>query len=433
MVTKPAKTLKRVQSAIDAIKRGGRTLKKLKPVLSDMGTLRARHLARRTSTGVELVLADKIDFVNPVHWDTLANQSVFLSRDYLIVVENHAPDNLINRYAVAYVEGQVVAIMVFQRVKISGNQLRTGTRQRLLDKPLAKLQQHLLVCGNLLVWGERALAFAPGFDRALLWQSVGEALYRLRRSDKLLGESNLALIKDFDAVADPVAPDALRLLGYRSVETEPDMVLSVQPSWRHFDDYLTSLTSSYRSAAKRLLKDCAAQGVNFRVIDSAEMTKRQDELAALYAQVHQAQGLRLVALTAGYLPAMAAALGSQFVCRVAERDGQFLGFITNVKDGNTAIGYYVGYEREANAQAPIYLALLQFTIEEAIAFGATRLSLGRTALEPKSKMGCKPEPLFCAVRHRVSALNWVVSAITRTTEPDTAPERNPFKTQGSAP
>jgi hypothetical protein len=130
---------------------------------------------------------------------------------------------------------------------------------------------------------------------------------------------------------------------------------------------------------------------------------------------------------------MAAALGPHFVCRVAQRDGQLLGFVTNVKDGDTAIGYYVGYEREANAHAPIYLALLQLTIEEAIAFGATRLSLGRTALEPKSKMGCKPEPLFCAIRHRVSALNWVVSAITRTTEPDTPPERNPFKTQGSAP
>jgi hypothetical protein len=433
MVTKPAKTLKRVQSAIDAIKRGGRTLKKLKPVLSDVGTLKARHVARRTSTGVELVLADKIDFVNPAHWDALANQSVFLSRHYLTVLENHSPKNLINRYAVAYVEGQAVAIMVFQRIKISGDQLRTGARQRLLDKPLAKLQQHLLVCGNLLVWGERAVAFAQGFDRSLLWQSVGEALYRLRRSDKLLGESNLALIKDFNATADPAAADALRLLGYRNVETEPDMVLSLQPSWRHFDDYLASLTSSYRSAAKRLLKDCMAQGISFRLIDAAEMAERQDELAALYAQVHQAQGLRLVTLTPSYLPAMAAALGPHFVCRVAQRDGQLLGFVTNVKDGDTAIGYYVGYEREANAHAPIYLALLQFTIEEAIAFGATRLSLGRTALEPKSKMGCKPEPLFCAIRHRVSALNWVVSAITRTTEPDTPPERNPFKTQSSAP
>jgi hypothetical protein len=71
--------------------------------------------------------------------------------------------------------------------------------------------------------------------------------------------------------------------------------------------------------------------------------------------------------------------------------------------------------------------LLQSTIVDTIGFGTQRLSLGRTALEPKSKMGCKPEPLACAVRHRVSALNWVVSALTRSADPDAPPARNPFK------
>jgi hypothetical protein len=82
---------------------------------------------------------------------------------------------------------------------------------------------------------------------------------------------------------------------------------------------------------------------------------------------------------------------------------------------------------ETNALAPVYLALLQSTVEDAIAFGARRLSLGRTALEPKAKMGCKPEALACAVRHRVSALNLLVSALTRTAAHDEPPPRNPFK------
>ena len=43
-------------------------------------------------------------------------------------------------------------------------------------------------------------------------------------------------------------------------------------------------------------------------------------------------------------------------------------------------------------------------------------------------MGAKPEPLSCAVRHRVSALNWITTALTRTAEHDEPPERSPFKT-----
>lgn len=425
---KPKKPLR--QSALAALKRTGSTLKKLKPTPNSIGTLAARRVARRRSTGLQFALADRVDFLNPTHWDSLAEQTVFLSRDYLRVLEQHAPDNLRTRYAMAYDDGRPVAIMLFQRVKVSGDRLRKHGSKRLLDKPIAKLEEHLLVCGNLLVWGARSVAFAPDVDRSQLWNAVAESLYRLRRADKLLGESNLAMIKDFDA-NDTEAVDVLRLLGYRSVETEPDMVLSLKPAWKHFDDYLANLTSSYRSAAKRLPKDCAAENITFRLVDAAEMTARQVELQGLYDQVHQAQGLRLASLTPGYLGAMAHALGDRFVCRVAERDGRWLGFITSVKDGDTAIGYYVGYDREANAQAPIYLALLQSTIEDAIGFGATRLSLGRTALEPKSKMGCKPEPLACAVRHRVSALNWAISALTRTADPDAPPERSPFKTGGA--
>ncbi len=399
-----------------------------------LATLGSKHRARRSPSGLDFVLADRIGFVNPAHWDALARQTVFLSRDYLAVLEQQAPANVEPRYALAYAEGEPVAAMLFQRVLVGGDRLRKPqARKSLIDKPVARLQERLLVCGNLLVWGARGVAFAPEVDAAQLWHGVGEAMYRLRRGDKLLGESDIALVKDFRGEA-PVVRDALRLLGYRSVDTEPDMVLTLAPGWRSFDDYLASLTSGYRSSARKLLKDCAAAGITLRCIDAAEMAVRQQALHALYQQVHQAQGLRLASLQPGYLPAMAQALGAQrFACRVAERDGQLLGFVTAVNDGDTTLGYYIGYDREANAAAPIYLALLQSTIEDALRFGARRLSLGRTALEPKARMGCKPEPLACAARHRVSAVNGLVSALTRTATHDEPPERSPFKGAASRP
>ncbi|MET0333299.1 MAG: GNAT family N-acetyltransferase [Rhizobacter sp.] len=419
-------SLKQLQGALDSIKRTGKTLKKLKPTVASPATLKKRHAARRQVSGLHFALADRIDALNPLHWDALAAQTVFLSRDYLRVLEQHAPDNVQPRYVLALDEGRPVAAMLFQRVNVTGDRLRKPSSKRLIDKPLAGLQEHLLVCGNLLVWGARAVAFAPDVDEAQLWHGVGEALYRLRRADKLLGETDVVMVKDYIADNEPTR-ESLRLLGYRSVETEPDMVLTLQPGWKTYEDYLASLTSGYRSSAKKLRKDCSAAGITLRTADATEMAARQHELHALYEQVHQGQGLRLATLTPGYLAAMAQALGSRFVCRVAEREGQLLGFVTSVDDGDTALGYYIGYDKAANGDAPIYLTLLQSTVEDAIVFGARRLSLGRTALEPKAKMGCKPEALACAVRHRVSALNWIVSALTRTASHDEPPERSPFK------
>jgi len=425
---KPTKPLKGKLTALnEKLRRTGKTLKKLKPTLESVDTIKQRRIARRRASGLQFVLADRIDFLNAAHWDTLSPASVFLSREYLRVLETHGPDNVQPRYVMAYSEGRPVAIMLFQRVRVTGDRLRKPGSRKLIDKPLARLDEHLLVCGNLLVWGARAYAFAPDADARLLWHGVGEAMYRLRRADKLLGESDLAMVKDF-AAADEVAKDSLRLLGYRHVETDPDMVLTLQPTWKTWEDYLSSLTSSYRSAAKRLDKDCTAAGIVLRVASAAEMHAREREMQDLYHQVHEAQGLRLASLAPAYLATMAEALGPErFVCRVAERDGRLLGFITTVRDGDTAVGYYVGYDRAANADAPIYLALLQSTIADAIGFGVRRLSLGRTALEPKAKMGCKPEPMACAVRHRVSALNWITTALTRTASHDEPPERSPFK------
>ena len=425
-----ASVKKPLQKIVTAIKKTGRVIQQLRPTpvspKEALAQLKSRHQARRSTSGLQLALADHIDALNPSHWDLLATQTVFLSRDYLRTLQLHGPSNVQPRYALAYLNGEPVAAMLFQRVAVTGDKLRKPGTPRLSDKPMARFQEHLLICGNLLVWGPRSVAFASGIDEATLWHGVGEAMYRLRRADKLAGESDVVMVKDFAGDSN-LARDALRLLGYRSVDTEPDMVLRLKPNWRTMDDYLASLTSGYRSNAKKLLKDCAAAGITLRTVSAAEMNERCDELHALYEQVHMAQGLRLATLSPSYLPAMAQALGNRFVCRVAERQGQWLGFVTSVNDGPTTLGYYIGYDRIANNEAPIYLTLLQSTVEDAIGFGAQQLSLGRTALEPKAKLGCKPQALACGVRHRVAGLNWMVSALTRTATQDEPPERSPFK------
>jgi predicted N-acyltransferase len=390
-----------------------------------------RRRARRAPSGYELVLADKIDFVNPQCWDELAAQTVFLSRDYLRIVENFSPSNVVMRYALAFQNGKPVCAMVLQRIGVSGDRLR---KKRLTEslggKALEQLDEQLLVCGNVLIWGQRSIAFDPNADPATIWAAVGEAIYRLRRADKLMGEMNLIMVKDF-AGSDRAAQEQLRTLGYRSVETEPDMVLSIRPTWKTPDDYLMSLTSSYRSNVKKLQKDCVAAGVSFLLFSPAQMQEQASQLHELYLQVHEGQGLRLATLNPLYLPAMALVLGERFRCRVAQRDGKLVGFTTVVLDNDTAIGYYIGYDKTSNEQAPIYLTLLRSCIDDAIEMGAKQVSLGRTALEPKAKMGCLPVPIACAVKHRVSLINPLLSAVTRHVNHDEPPTRSPFKTGAS--
>jgi predicted N-acyltransferase len=191
---------------------------------------------------------------------------------------------------------------------------------------------------------------------------------------------------------------------------------------------MASLTSKYRKQAKQIEKEVASAGCTVEDINSEEVARNADQIHALYLQTHKNARLRLVTLPVAFLPTLAESLGDDMLFTVLKKRGALLGFVTTVKDGETAVGYYIGFDRKANAEFPIYFRLLQSVIGHSIVLGCKRLSLGRTALEPKARLGARPEPMRVWIRHRIPMLNLVVSGLLHTiSDHEEPPERNPFK------
>jgi hypothetical protein len=282
----------------------------------------------------------------------------------------------------------------------------------------------MLVAGNLLSWGFHGVAFAPGEEPAQLWPGVAEALYRIRRAERLGGETNFVMVKDL--TARQTGLEALRRFSYRPLDTEPNMVLNIDPLWNSYDDYLAALDAKYRRNAKDQAKKLVAAGCTVEPLD--DLAPHAGRLHQLYLSVHGNASIRLVTLPETYLPALACAAAGNFRCTVVRRDSQLLGFVTSLRDGDTAVAYYIGFDREAAATGlPIYLRLLHATVADAIAWRCKSLSLGRTALEPKAALGAKPEPMSVWLRHRIPALNWALRGLLGAVPHAEAPERNPFK------
>ena len=400
-------------------------IKPIKKLTRKARDLRDSHRIRHTPTGLGFALSDSVNYLDVARWDTLtANNSLFLSRRYLQVLEESGPENLCQRYAMIFRGRDAVAVVAAQGIEISAAQLRKSPRQEKRSSALERVHERMLVCGNVLSWGMHGVAFAPGEDRASLWPAVAEALYRLRRADKLSGDTDLVMIKD---VSDEHMSEtaALSKFSYRPLETDPNMELEISPSWRSFDDYLASLNSKYRKTCRQIEKDVIAAGCTIEEL--TDVSAHADTLHQLYLQTHRNARLRLVTLRPSFLPALADRLGDDMRWTVIKREGEMLGFVNIVRDGDTAVGYYIGFDRAANEQFPIYFRLLQAVVEDAIKFGCKRLSLGRTALEPKARLGARPAPMRVWIRHRIPALNILVRALLHTVSHDEAPERNPFK------
>jgi hypothetical protein len=391
---------------------------------------RADHAERHRPSGFAFALADSVAMLNPAHWDALtAGASVYLSRRYLAVLEGARPGNLRPHAAIVYRDAQPVVAVAAQSVDLRGDDLPKPTASAALRKALAKVEDRILVCGNLLSWGPHGVAFAAGEDPGALWPGVAEALYRMRRADKLLGETGLVWVKDLTPEVEASA-GALGRFSYKGFDTEPNMVLTIPPAWASFEDYLKDLRGGYRSGVKKVRKDFEAGGFSLEPLDAAGVAREAGTIHGLYHQVHDGQKFRLASLHPDFIPRLAAEFGADFRTHLArDAAGRAVGFITTLKDGEGAVGYYIGFDKAAAASgAPIYLRLLQQTIEDAILLKAAWLSLGRTALQPKAQLGAQPVPIRCHLRHRLPVANALVRALLNLMpEPNQAPERNAFK------
>src|SRR4030095_10301361 len=116
---------------------------------------------------------------------------------------------------------------------------------------------------------------------------------------------------------------------------------------------------------------------------------------------------------------LARRLGDRFICTVVRRESRILGFVTTLIDGDTALAYVVGHDVQENRELPIYLRLLQTAIEDGIRRGCKRVTYGRTALEPKARLGAVAVPLTVYGRHKSPIIGPLVSPIL----PQMAPAR----------
>ncbi len=403
---------------------------------------RAARKALRAPTALDFAVSSRIALLEPALWDAAAaSGGLFLSRGYFTMLEQVLPANLSPRYALVTARegGQTlpVAAIHMKIAQLSAAQLRPRRegRGRLLDpvkdRLSERLQQRVLACGNLLSYGQHGVAIAAGIDPATAWHAVAEVLYRVRHAEKLAGGAQFSLIKDLCG-GHAGAARVLEGLDYRWVETEPNMVLALDPAWRSYEDYLASLASKYRSGIRNaVFKPIDAAGCTVDVLaDPAPVAER---LHQLYLDVHDNAAVRPFTLPVDYFPALLRFAGARGRLSVLRRpaDRAILGFLVSLADGDTGYAYHIGFDREASKDLPVYLRLLHAGIADGVALGVKRISYGRTALEPKAALGAKPEPYGVLIRHRQPVVNSLIKRLLEGIEHAEPPERNPFKQSAS--
>ena len=387
----------------------------------------------------DITIYDRIS-QTPAAWDTLvAGKSLFLSRDYLRVLEAHGPANVSARYAVVTRNQSPLVAVAAHRVPVNDKLLAVRDRtefnaaQRpfggLLDNSLTWLRnqclaaagRQILFCGHPFSCGLHGIAFAEGEDPELLWPAALDALHRIQQAD---GQAAFIVVKDFVGNG-TCHRRPLLSRRFARLRVEPSMDLRTSPSWRAHADYLDSLNAKYRKAAR---KTCAAIERYGAVVESlADLRAEQTRLCDLHTQVERHAQVRFGVFRPSYLPTLADMLGpTRFRCSLIRKQGCVMGFSMVLKDGDTAVAHVVGFDYKANELAPVYLRLLHRVIEDGLSLGCRVIHFGRTALEPKARLGALPTDTEVWVKHSHPVINRVVGPLIRLVPQDNAPHREPF-------
>lgn len=365
----------------------------------------------------------------PTDWDDFAIQNIFLSQEYLAVLDKSAPANMTCHYIGFFENDALCGIAVSQFINL--NQLRSfGDRDKRVKSLLRNfifknLNSHVLFIGNNMLTGQNAFQFSEQISSSAAIVQLKIAADQLKSIFKKQGKPvHIVTFKDFDQREVPTLETTLK--NFYKFSIHPNMVFDVAPQWRTFDDYINALNKKYRDQYKRSLKRSAS--VIRRKMHLSDIVAHQETIYSLYLHVAENAPFNTFFLAKNHFAELKSALGENFKFYGYFENDKLIGFNTLIKNKSALDTYFLGYDNELQREKMLYLTMLYDMIGYAIKKEFKTIVFARTALEIKSSVGAKPITMYGLLQHTNPMLQKNMKTLFNYFEPkiDWQP-RQPFK------
>ena len=366
----------------------------------------------------------------PVSWDLLANNNIFLSRNYLEALEKAAPTNMTCHFIGVFRGTELVAIALSQFLDLNAidcygnkNPIRHLSLKNYLFR---KYSSKILVMGNNMLSGQNAFAVSATASIPDVLQCLSSAADALKANFKTKGiDIHITTFKDFQSteIEDfkiPAFKEDLRF------SVQPNMVLALSNKWKTEQDYVNAMSKKYRTQFKR--SRTKAMGIEKRELGLEEIKEQEDKLQELYLHVASNAPFNTFYLPKQHFSVLKEKLLSDFMLVGYFLDEQLIGFKTMIRNGEVLDTYFLGYDDSIQKEKMLYLNMLYDMTSHAIHNGFSKIIFGRTALEIKSSIGARPEEMVGLMKHSNKLINRFLPFFFNYLEPKTVwQERNPFQ------
>ena len=368
-------------------------------------------------------------------WNTINNSgNLYLTLTYLSVIEDALKKSIDFWYILFYKNKKPVGIAYTQLIKINPSQLKNQKLPCKLSDSLKNffiknIEVKTLVCGNLFACGENGFIFESSItnDEALRYLDL--ALKDIRKITHPEDKPSFILLKEFWKNDNSETSKNLKKLDYRDFEVDVNMVLSIKPSWKSFEDYLADLRTKFRTRVKKTFEKSYA--VVIKDLSYQEIKTYSKTIDELYISVIENADFKFGNLNADTFIGLKEKLKDRFIFKAFFLNEIMVGFSTAFLFNNTLEANHIGLNYQLNKTHHLYQRMLYDYVEMAIRFQVDELILGRTAETIKSSLGAEPVPMKLFVKHGNSISNTLLKPLVDFITPNDYELRNPFKVQVS--
>ncbi|AWK04498.1 8-amino-7-oxononanoate synthase [Flavobacterium crocinum] len=365
----------------------------------------------------------------PLEWNSLAVDNIFLTREYLEVLENSSPVNMTCHFIGLFEEEKLVGIVLTQflfaeKLESFGERdkcLKTSVR----NFALKNFASHVLFVGNNMLTGQNAFVFDKKIKESKAIKTLHKAVNQLKKDLKESGKKvHITSIKDF--TAEEIKPLQVEFKNNYTFSTQPNMVFEIRKNWKNEQDYIDALSKKYRDQYKRARKK--SEEIVKQKMSLADIKQYEDVIYDLYFHVAKNAPFNTFFLARNHFSFFKEIMGDNFLLYGYFLDAKLIGFNTLIKNGDTMDTYFLGYDESIQREKMLYLNMLYDMIAYSIKKGFKEIVFARTALEIKSSVGAKPIKMYGLITHSNALINHNISRFFNYLEPKTEwQERNPFK------
>lgn len=366
----------------------------------------------------------------PNEWDTLSVNNIFLSRDYLKVLEIAAPKNMSCHFIALFRNEEIIGICITQFLDLS--QIPSfGVRDHCFRNTIRnfvfkRFGSKVLIIGNNMLTGQNGISFNEKAPRETIIRLLKEATNSLEQDLKKQGQKpHLTIFKDYSETEIKYF-DILEFDSFYRFSTQPNMIFDIRDSWHIFDNYLTDINKKYRDQYKRASKKVST--ITKQKMSLEDIHNHRERIHDLYMNVAQKAAFNTFYLGEKHFEIFKKNLKDKFLFYGYFDNNKLIGFNTLIKNGSDIDTYFLGYDDNCQKEKMLYLNMLYDMISYSINKKYSRIIFARTALEIKSSVGAKAVNMYGLIKHNNIFLNLLVSRTFSYFEPKIEWKvRNPFK------